>query len=54
MKKQPEKTAMTRQAIVDAFWVTAKLRGLHQVTISEITKRAGLNRGTFFVYFSDV
>ena len=54
MKKQPEKTAMTRQAIVDAFWETAKLRGLHQVTISEITKRAGLNRGTFYVYFSDV
>ena len=54
MKKQPEKTAQTKQSMIDAFWVIAKKRGLINVTISEITKYADLNRGTFYVYFSDM
>ena len=40
--------------MIDAFWVIAKKRGLINVTISEITKYADLNRGTFYVYFSDM
>ena len=54
MKKQPKKTAQTKQSMIDAFWVIAKKRGLNNVTISEITKYADLNRGTFYVYFSDM
>ena len=54
MKKQPERTAQTRQNIIDAFWQVAGMRGLSGVTISEVTKRAGLNRGTFYVYFTDI
>lgn len=54
MKKQPEKTAQTKQSIIDAFWNIANKRGLDKVTISEVTKCAGLNRGTFYVYFSDI
>lgn len=54
MKKQLEKTAQTKQSMIDAFWVIAKKRGLNNVTISEITKYADLNRGTFYVYFSDM
>ena len=54
MKKQPEKTAQTKQSMIDAFWVIAKKRGLNNVTISEITKYADLNRGTFYVYFADM
>ena len=54
MKKHPEKTAQTKQSMIDAFWVIAKKRGLINVTVSEITKYADLNRGTFYVYFSDM
>ncbi len=54
MKKQPEKTAQTKQALMDAFWETAKRRGIQNTTISEVTKRAGFNRGTFYVYFTDI
>ena len=54
MKKQPEKTAQTKQSMIDAFWVIAKKHGLINVTVSEITKYADLNRGTFYVYFSDM
>ena len=54
MKKQPEKTAQTKQSMIDAFWVIAKKRGLINVTVGEITKYADLNRSTFYVYFSDI
>lgn len=54
MKKQPEQTAHTRQALIDAFWELAEKRGIDKVTISAITKKAHLNRGTFYVYFTDI
>ncbi len=54
MNKQPEKTAQTKRSMIDAFWRIAKNRGLANVTISEVTKKAGLNRGTFYVYFDDL
>lgn len=54
MKKQPEKTAQTKQSLINAFWDIAEKRGLNNVTISEVTKRAELNRGTFYVYFTDI
>ena len=54
MKKQPEKTARTRQNMIDAFWELAAKQGLDKVTISAITKKSNLNRGTFYVYFTDI
>lgn len=54
MNKQPQKTAQTKRALMDAFWEKAKHRGIQQTTVSEITKRAGFNRGTFYVYFTDI
>ena len=54
MKKQPEQTAQTRQSIIDAFWLIAEKQGIDKVSISEVMKKAGFNRGTFYVYFSDI
>lgn len=54
MKKQPEQTAHTKQMMIDAFWDLAEKQGLHSVTVSAITKEAGFNRGTFYVYFKDI
>lgn len=54
MKKQPEQTAYTRQRLIDTFWVIAQEQGLSNVTISALTKRAGYNRGTFYVYFNSL
>ena len=54
MKKQPEQTARTRQGMIDAFWELAAKQGLDKVTISAITKKAHLNRGTFYAYFTDI
>ena len=54
MKKQPHITAVTRQNIVDAFWVLYKQRPLDQITIKDIMVKAGYNRGTFYEYFENV
>lgn len=54
MTKQPEKTALTKKSIIDAFWVVAQKRGINNTTISEVTKCAKLNRSTFYVYFTDI
>lgn len=54
MKKQPEQTAKTRQSMIDAFWELAAKDGIDKVSISAITKKSALNRGTFYVYFADM
>lgn len=54
MNKQPLKTAKTRQAIIDAFWELSAAQGMDKVTISAVSRRAGLNRGTFYEYFVDL
>lgn len=54
MNKQPEQTAKTRQSLIDAFWELAFSQGVRKVTVSAITKKAGVNRGTFYAYFIDI
>lgn len=54
MNKQPEQTAKTRQSIINAFWELAEENGLDKVTVSAVTKKANLNRGTFYTYFADM
>lgn len=54
MKKNPEQTERTRQNIITAFWTLAQKNGLHNVSISDLMKKAGYNRGTFYVYFFDM
>lgn len=54
MKKQPEVTAQTRQALIDAFWKLYCEKGIDKITVREITSVAGYNRGTFYEYFYDV
>lgn len=54
MNKQPEQTAMTKKKIVDSFLSLAKKQGIDKVSITEVMKLAGYNRGTFYLYFSDI
>ncbi len=53
MKKQPEITEKTRQAFVNAFWELAKEKPIPKIAVSELTRRAGYNRSTFYEYFLD-
>lgn len=54
MKKHPEMREHTKRRIIDAFWSLAIEKGVTKVNVSDITKRAGINRGTFYEYFLDV
>lgn len=54
MNKQPEITDATREAILTAFFQLAKIKGIRQITIREITNLAGYNRTTFYRYFEDI
>ncbi|MCD7886015.1 MAG: TetR/AcrR family transcriptional regulator [Clostridiales bacterium] len=54
MKKQPEVTDATQEALVTAFFRLARLKNIQQITVREITNLAGYNRTTFYRYFPDV
>lgn len=53
MKKQPEITAATRKAFVDAFCEFYRDKPVEKITIKEITNKADFNRSTFYQYFKD-
>jgi len=53
MKKQPERTAITRSILIDTFFELSKQKPLDKITVSEICSRAGFNRSTFYQYFND-
>ena len=54
MRRQPEKTARTKQNMIDVFWKLAEEKGLDKVTASALAKEAGINRATFYAYFTDM
>jgi AcrR family transcriptional regulator len=51
--KQPEITAATQKAFIDAFCYFYKEKPIEKITIQEISSRAGYNRCTFYQYFKD-
>ena len=54
MKKQPEVTAATRQALIDAFWTLYAQKHIGQIRVKEIADLAHYHRGTFYEYFTDI
>ena len=54
MRRQPEKTARTKQNMIDVFWKLAEEKGLDKVTASALAKEAGINRATFYAYFTEI
>lgn len=54
MRKQPERTAKTKRALIDAFWTLYEETPIEKITVRQITESAGVYRSTFYEYFSDV
>lgn len=54
MNKQPQITDLTRKRLKDAFWSLYTELPIEKISIREITRIAGYNRGTFYEYFDDV
>lgn len=54
MGKHIEQTDLTRQSIIDAFWLIAGSEKQARITVSAIAEKAGVNRSTFYEYFPDI
>jgi len=54
MKKQPEVTAKTKKAFMDAFSELYCQKPIEKITVQEITNKAGYNRSSFYQHFRDV
>lgn len=44
---------VTRQNLIDAFWLLYCKKSIEKITVMEICDVAGYNRSTFYVYFKD-
>jgi AcrR family transcriptional regulator len=54
MKKNPEATTLTREALIEAFWTLYCQKRIDHISIKEITDKAGYHRSTFYEYFADI
>ena len=54
MKKQPEITARTKKAFVDAFCELYSQKPIEKIPVQEITNKAGYNRSSFYQHFCDI
>ena len=54
MKKRSEQTLLTKEKLSNAFWTLYEQKPYEQITVREISERAGCNRSTFYTYFKDV
>ena len=54
MGKQLENRALTREALLTAFWTLYRQKRIEKITIKDITQLAGYNRGTFYDHFTDI
>jgi AcrR family transcriptional regulator len=44
---------ITRQNLIDSFWLLYCQKRIEKITVKEICDLAGYNRSTFYVYFKD-
>ena len=54
MNKQPAITEQTKKNLMESFWSFYSHKKIEQITVKEISEKAGYNRGTFYEYFVDV
>lgn len=52
-KHQDRRIQRTRQALQQAFVAVVREKGFAATTIQDITERANVNRGTFYLHFTD-
>lgn len=54
MRKQPEITTKTRKKIIDTFWELYRNFRIEKISIGMLMKQSGMNRSTFYEYFTDI
>ena len=50
MKKQPERTALTRNVLIETFLEISEEKPIDKITVSELASKAGYNRSTFYEF----
>jgi AcrR family transcriptional regulator len=53
-KIQDERYRITEEAICDAFLLLLKEKELDRITVSDVVKRAGIVRSTFYNHYEDI
>lgn len=54
MGNESERVLETKERIRNAFFELYAVKKIERISIKEITERAKLNRGTFYVYYKDI
>ena len=54
MNKNDIKSNKTKKKICDTYIEIYKNKDINQITIKEITNKAGYNRSTFYIYYKDI
>ena len=54
MTKHLETKVLTRENLIQAFWDLYRKKKIDQISIKEITEKAGYHRSTFYEYFVDI
>lgn len=54
MSSDSQRVSETKDRIKDAFFELYATKKIEKISIKEITDRARLNRGTFYVYYKDI
>lgn len=54
MSQESQRVMETKERIRDAFFELYATKKIERISIKEITEKAQLNRGTFYVYYKDI
>ncbi len=54
MSQESQRVIETKERIRDAFFDLYAVKKIERISIKEITEKAQLNRGTFYVYYKDI
>lgn len=54
MSQESQRVMETKEKIRDAFFELYAVKKIERISIKEITEKAQLNRGTFYVYYKDI
>jgi len=54
MTQESQRVFETKERIRDAFFELYGMKKIERISIKEITDKAQLNRGTFYVYYKDI
>lgn len=53
-EKEDRRIRKTKKALRDSLFMLLEKKNINQITVTELTKAADVNRSTFYLYYSDV